>query len=292
MNKILDFNYSIFLKYGIILFIFYILFNSNFSYASNDFRIFDAMNFKKKPDLTVYGLEEIKIIYSGELWHKNEDRVNTPRLSRLKKILNHSRTTKDGLLIFDVEHWKLTGKDNLVEESINKYIEIINQARNINNNISYGYYGMVPIRDYWRAKQKKGNSKKNQWHKENDKLMRFADSVDALYPSIYTFYTDIDGWIKYAEANLIEAKRLAKGKPVYAFVMPFYHDSNKLRKGQLIDKNYWAVQLETIFCHADGIVIWSGNSRTWSNDSDWWLETQKFIKALDVKNKSTCENDI
>jgi hypothetical protein len=107
--------------------------------------------------------------------------------------------------------------------------------------------------------------------------------VDALFPSIYTFYTDRQGWVTYAIAQITEAKRKAKGKPVYAFLWPQYHESNLLLGLRPLDSDYWELQLNTVAQHADGVVIWGG----WgANGPELWNEeayggNEMFMRRLD-----------
>jgi hypothetical protein len=116
-----------------------------------------------------------------------------------------------------------------------------------------------------------------EWQAENDQLQLLADSVDVLLPSLYTFYDDQDGWVRYAISTLSEARRLSKGKPVYAFIWPQYHNSNPTLALKLIDGAFWAKQLQVIAAHADGAVIWGGWQTTWDDQSAWWRATLAFM---------------
>jgi hypothetical protein len=60
-----------------------------------------------------------------------------------------------------------------------------------------------------------------------------------FFSILYTFYADRQGWVAYAIAQISEARRKAKGKPVYAFIWPQYHESNQLLGGQFLDADYW-----------------------------------------------------
>jgi hypothetical protein len=140
-----------------------------------------------------------------------------------------------------------------------------------------GLYGILPIRDYWRAIDP---VKKLLWQAENDKLESLVDFVDVLYPCCYTFYDDRAGWVKYATANIQEARRLSKGKPVIVFLWPQYHNSNATLIGQLIPSDYWRLQLETAKQYADGVVIWGGFQVQWDELAPWWIETKDFISKL------------
>jgi Hyaluronidase. len=127
---------------------------------------------------------------------------------------------------------------------------------------------------------------------ENDRIISLAQTVDVFYPSLYTFYTDKAGWVEYATAQISEARRLANGKPVFAFLWPQYHNSNRLLKCQFLPADYWQLQLETVSKLADGVVIWGGwdvcNSKgkalQWNDNAKWWQVTKAFIKKL--KNSS------
>src|SRR5205085_1032044 len=78
-----------------------------------------------------------------------------------------------------------------------------------------------------------------------------AETVDAVFPSLYTFYRreDSDGWVTYAKANLEQARRYQK--PIYAFLCPRYQNTF-----QDIEADFWRLQLQTCRELADGCVIW------------------------------------
>jgi len=93
------------------------------------------------------------------------------------------------------------------------------------------------------------------WQAANDVVAPLVDSVDALFPSLYTFYDDQKRLGDIRAANVAEARRLAKGKPVYAFISMTYHDSSPTLAGQLIPRDYWQRQLRVLNQVADGVVI-------------------------------------
>src|SRR5207249_9613783 len=95
-------------------------------------------------------------------------------------------------------------------------------------------------------------------HAETHAMRSIVPFVGALDPSRYTFYDDAQGWVKYALANVAEARRIADGRPVYPFLWPQYHYSNARLGSQYIDGNLWSLELRTMYAHADGLVIWGG----------------------------------
>ncbi|MEQ1794874.1 MAG: hypothetical protein ABL970_11835, partial [Nitrospira sp.] len=124
------------------------------------------------------------------------------------------------------------------------------------------------------------------WRRDNDRLAQIVDHVDALYPSIYTFYPDRQAWVAYAKAQIAEARRLAKGKPVYGFLWPLYHNQgNESLGSRPIEPDYWNLQLATMAQYADGVVIWGGwgdhGPESWNDEAPWWQVTKRFMQRLD-----------
>jgi len=236
-----------------------------------NFRLFDAMNFKGQPDLSPYGFEPTHIVYEASLFPAKSTATDAPSGDAIGKVVSAAPDWR-GLLIVDVERWI-----GLPDER-ERYIDLTQRIKALMPNRQIGYYSVVPVRDYWRAKESSGSAKYAQWQSENDKLQALADKVDVLYPSLYTFYDNQAGWVAYARENLREARRLAHGKPVYAFLWPMYHESNPELRGQFIPADYWRLELETVAQYADGAVFWGGGSK-WDPSAPWWKATLAFIES-------------
>ena len=107
----------------------------------------------------------------------------------------------------------------------------------------------------------------------------FAPHVDAIFPSLYTFYEDQNGWETYARETLQAARQF--NKPVYAFIWPKYHPSNKTLKGQYIPRECWRLELNTCRKYCDGVVIWNHEpEKNWDPAAPWWQETLAFLAEL------------
>lgn len=245
------------------------------------FSVFDGTLYKNKPDLKTAGLKPINIIYGGLFWPADENKENLPSFLRIHKLGVES-ATKDMETVLDVEHWEVSlsrgkGKEG---ENLKKYIGIFDKFKESAPNLKIGFYGVPPIKDYWRAIASPESKQYLEWQKENEFLRPFAEKVDILYPSLYTFYKDQEGWKRYAKANILEARRISKGKPIYVFLWPQYHDSNKNLKGEYIDKYYWEMQLNFVKKYADGIVIWGGWQEYWDDEAAWWQVTKEFCDKI------------
>jgi len=245
---------------------------------AREFPVFDALLYSGKPDLAMRGMSRLAMVYEGALWDngENRDKLNTLKISAAARRLDPSLVS-----CIDIEAWPTAGKPDVVRSSIAKYTSVISLIRHERPGLQIGYYGTLPHRDYWRAVRGKGDKGYEDWVRENSNLMRIAEAVDVIFPSLYTFYPDQKGWETYAIENLKEARKY--GKPVYAFLWPEYHDSNRIYKGQSIPADFWRLELETCYKYADGVVIWGGWQKQWDEDAAWWVETKKFLQKVRAK---------
>ena len=253
---------------------------------NDKFLIFDATVYKNKPDLKKNNIKPLQTV--ARFWEKGEDKEKLPTETRVKSYSKETLENKD-IAFVNVEHWPLRGFSHDVTANKIKYMTIMKWVKEASPSVNIGLYAMVPIRDYWKAITGVGSSKYEEWQRENDQLVDLANSpnLNILFPSLYTFYRDREGWVKYAIENIREARRLNPKKPVYVFLWPQYHNSNKLLGLDFLPADYWLLELETAFKYADGVVIWGGwdfvnwRQAKWDENAQWWNATKEFIRKID-----------
>jgi hypothetical protein len=250
-----------------------ILLTSQGAMAAEPFVVFDGMAYTGKPDLSAAGLQPINIVGS------NKKMFEGGKFDEAAWSAAVTRSAADMKpLVLDIEEWRVSGlPKGEVNANIAKYLRALEIARVAAPKSKMGYYGLVPERNYW-ALVKKDQKALEEWDATNRSLSVIADKVDFIFPSIYTFYNDPVGWEVYAKAMLQEA-RIYK-KPVYAFIWPEFHDSNKELAGQNIPAKFWAKQLELCRQYADGVVIWGGWQKPWDEKALWWVTTKEFMQKL------------
>jgi hypothetical protein len=255
------------------------------------FLVFDGTLYSNKPDLLAYGIRPITLVYAGKLgpdWYKQTGRL--PDLQAVQAAAREAQQKGHGVVL-DIEHWPLKGSPDSVRDSVTKYMTVLEWFRAAAPNLSVGYYGAPPLRDYWRAIKNPSNQERRTWIAENDLIRSLAGAVDVYFPSLYTFYPDRDGWKKYAIAQIEEARRYGNGKPVYVFLWPQYHESNHILGGRFLPEDYWLLELETAKEYADGIVIWGGwgndnRPAKWDENAPWWNVTKEFLKSIGQSHPS------
>jgi hypothetical protein len=241
------------------------------------FVVYDGTLYMQKPDLTHLGLSPITVIYSSSMWNSTEDRLSIPNAKVVQTLaLNASRST--GIAVIDIENWPNIGFPAKVADSVQKYQATIQLFKRSAPSLRVGYYGVVPIFNYKDAIRGSNSPGYSAWQATNNRIASAAQAADVLFPAIYTFYKDQDGWRKVAIAQIEEARRIGHGKSVYVFLWPQFDQAGK--GGDYLPRDYWRMELETARQHADGVVIWGGWQQTWDNNAPWWLETQSFLKEI------------
>lgn len=252
------------------------------------FLVFDATLYANKPDLSLHGIRPITLAYAGNFgpdWHRYPNRLPDP--GAVQAVARDAQQ-KGHRVVLDIEHWPLEDSPSVVRESLSKYLSVLSSFRSAAPGLSLGYYGAPPLHDYWRAIEDIASPERRSWMAANDQTRSLAGAVDALYPSLYTFYPDQAGWKAYAIAQIEEARRYGEGKPVYVFLWPQYHESNSAIGGSYLPADYWRLELETARQYADGIVIWGGwgndnRPTNWDENAAWWQVTRGFMKSGDLK---------
>jgi hypothetical protein len=255
------------------------------SSEKKSFKVFDGTLYTDKPDLSQYGVQSITITYArqfGSEWLKNETRL--PDKASVQRAAREAEA-RGTPVVLDIEHWPLQGDPKKVQDSLSQYITVLQWFKEAAPGLAVGYYGAPPLRDYWRASSPPTSKEWRSYADENDRLQPLAEAVDMLFPSLYTFYEDQGGWVRYAYGQIAEARRSAHGKPVYVFLMPQYHDSNRKLAGTYLPRDYWRLELETAKQYADGVIVWGGwgsNNRPakWDENTRWWQVTKEFMTTI------------
>ncbi len=247
------------------------------------------------PDMqTEYGMQYLCWAYPGSSFDPTTNKYGAPITSaqiqqvQVTAMIKYTaQNCKGKTIAFDLENWQTISTSSadaqLVAQNLKVLGEILDWSHAAAPGFKFGYYMLFPRRDYLRALKGPTSPDYIAWQKENDSLAPIASKADMLFPSLYTFYDDPNGWVTYAKANVAEAKRY--NKPIYPFLWPRYHDSNAALKYKFIDAGYWALQLQTMkSLNPNGITIWDykyTTTPTWDPsdgvDFGWWQSTLTFL---------------
>ncbi len=271
------------------------------------FSVFSGM--RHVPDgvsLEDEGVDDILITY-GDLFGRGPNGELLDDMVAEHRVREFARRAADSgrKWVVDIEHWAHDinkADEATVQETMDKFLQLIEWAKDERPHVEIGIYGIMPIRNYWTPNELErrtaqleeakadGNafwigvfqdlvdteqSRYDKWENANDFLQPLADQVDFIVPSLYTFYDNPEAWETYAEHNLEQAA--SYGKPVIPFLMPHYHNAGPLT-GEMNGEDFRA-QLDFVRDNADGVVIWRGFS-AWDTGEGWWQATTDFTAAL------------
>ena len=242
--------------------------------SKQQFLVLDGLLYIGKPDLTALGMTPIRGINPPTTITKDSDNPNDSEVRATLQTLKGY----GGFVYLDYEIWPtFHASETEISENIAKLSRVLEIAHETVPSAKFGFYDVIPCWNYWDL-VKNDQVKKKQWTDCNARINSLAQHVDIVMPSLYTFYNDPQGWDVYAAA-LMEAAH-GYGKPVYVFLWPEFHVSNRLLKGKNIPGNFWRHELEFCKARADGIVIWGGYQEQWNENAEWWLETKGFLAGL------------
>ncbi len=239
--------------------------------VAKPFVVYDGFVFENRPDTSSLGMIRI-----GGLNPPDETFVNPAGPVDVSAVVTTLQYAVGGPPQFylDYEMWvgALIPSEN--EANIPKLQQVADMAHAMVPGTKFGFYDSLPCFDYWGLVTNDA-TEIAAWTACNAQMAALVPYVDMIMPSLYTFYDDQAGWDIEASNLLAAAKQY--GKPVYAFVMPDFHTGAYTDP---IPAALWQHELEFIYAHADGVVIWGGWGQQWDDTAPWWIATKQFLETL------------
>lgn len=239
-----------------------------------------AHNFYYKGGVDVFmdGVPYNPIIYESSLIPSRES-VQLAPAEKLEQLL---ASIKSGPFptVLDIERWSVAVPEaEKRRENIDNLVSVLKRVREIRPDMKFGYYGEVPVRVYWSNTVPVTTAQRERWQQSNDQARRdLVPYLDALFPSLYNYDEDARRWEFNTRNILTEARKY--GKPIYCYLSPQFHPSNKALAGKYVSPELWRVALNSCYQLADGVVIWAYDPKTeWNPQAPWWKETLAFMRA-------------
>ena len=228
-----------------------------------------------------YGINTDYVVYEDDLGAPSVESMVT---AAARKAIGKSYNS---MVQMDHEYWANNTSWGIstdsAKTSVRKMCETLRWFKSAAPSLKVGFYGFVPVFD---PAAYRNNKDSLSWIANDNLLQPLADSVDYLCPSLYAFFADTLDYVGYSKCMVREARRLANGKPVYAYVSPQYHPSGD-HYGKEVTHDYMKKILETIRdAGANGVVIWGGSrgmdsvTHLWDSSSGWWKAVKEFMLSL------------
>jgi len=239
------------------------------------FRVYESIRCQSKPIFSQLGVLPIQIVHATWLWERGA-KWNEPDERRIRSVALKLKDYGNPIIV-DVVHWSLAGDEKQAKENAERLTQMMNWFKEEQPELLFGYYGVLPVPNY-RATQRWQGDERKQWKERNAAFWKLGQTVKVIFAPLYTFPPDRGAWKRYGKETLKEAKQY--DKPVIVLLRPTYHVSNEKLKGNMVEGDYWEIQLDTCRKYADGIVISLDLKKDWDENADWWKVTKVFLKTL------------
>jgi hypothetical protein len=231
-----------------------------------------------------FGIKPLTIVYQNEFGcpPNNEATTRAASLKYQNEGYDHRVFLDDECIPPEKFDTKVAGTtDKIATDNMNAMRNTVLWFKDESPGLKVGVYSYapLPVETHYKGP---GDYNESTYKALNDLMQPLADSMDFLSPSIYSTYADVSGWEWKARVMIGEARRLANGKPVYAFISPEYYRV----PGQtgMVSHDYWKGVLETtkdagakgavIFIWSDAVTV-----PVWDSNAGWWTATKEFMQA-------------
>jgi len=244
------------------------------------FTIYDATNYTSKPNLlALYDVKQTIILYEGMLFGGQPDHAALPLQATVTALGNSvAALPNETLIITDIESYQYYTDDAIGAQQRQHIITVHNWLYAVKPTMNLGMYAHIPKREYESVNHTSVGLA--LWQARNNLTQEVVPSVRFLAPSLYTFHENHDEWIRYATANIREARRYAGGLPIYPFIWFRYHDSLPNIGGTALSADYWSLQLNILRELTDGVIIWNNEAVPWNETLPWWVATKAFMTSV------------
>ena len=221
-----------------------------------EFVVYDCLFYPGKPDLTVDGLQKIKLVYESHLLTDgliDMDKVN----ARIKEV------NEAGLKVIstDIESWYW--KDECTSEYMRDSLAKIYDAFRAGvEGVSLGNYGLplgtLNIARYVESMVGKTEEELRAALMNDNKRLEASGISDVLYPSLYIYGPDIEQLIEDLKTTVEYAKAHFPDKKIVGYIWSQYYDwKTNPYYMQFISEEDFLKMLEASYEYLDGVVLWA-----------------------------------
>jgi len=162
-------------------------------------------------------------------------------------------------------------RTSYLEATKDFWLRTLQECQRLRPNMTWGFYGL-PIRDYWSYRLQDAEQIAIRQARNDTELAWVWQESDAIFPSFYSLYytlpegeTPVQGMPEdtaeqhrtYIRSNMLEAQRVANGKPVFPFLWWRYHTSNIMYGEQFVNEINLSQSIQIpLEMGADGLIFW------------------------------------
>ena len=192
--------------------------------------------------------------------YKYDQGVSEPWIKKV--VPQYYNAEPHSLFVLDIEHF-FFGINHTFGSAASGYRELTKAItiwrENLPKGTPLGYYAMFPYRDYWSYQDPKNQVIWNDCTAVSIKMMK--EHLDFVAPSLYTLNNNHSEWMKFAKANIDQAKKF--DLPVYCYLWPrYYVPSKEVYAGKLMPYKDFMEQMQFCLDQGCNVILWD-NQGVW-----------------------------
>lgn len=253
--------------------------------------LYDFAGFLNKPTIMGPGLKKGKIYWEAQFF-PTADHSQLPPAGALQAIGQDA--INQGLPIgtpfcIDIEAWHsyTVGNGDTIsladaKIAVQKYVDTIKGVKAAAPGLEFGFFGAaLPMEDGFYAISKSDITSDLRGAALQKMVLqrKIAQESDIIFPSCYTYSTNISEWHKSFDLEIEMCRMLSPSCKIIPFIWPQYPPAVVGISRQFVTGSMWREILEACYEKADGAAIYGENATTWADayNNYWWPVTQEFI---------------
>lgn len=181
-----------------------------------------------------------------------------------------------GWVLIDHEQWGEATQAQRLETAHN-FAVMYHELKLRRPDLKFAFYGYGLKHDNTRPALGVESPEYQAWQRMNDDYAEMLAVVDAICPTLYFWYTEVDDGLAFTQARspglfrgyLTDARRLLdqygpQNRPIYPYIWWRKHDDSKD-----LEEWIWRDMLGAALTYADGFVLWGGYRQNWEPWARW-----------------------
>jgi|AGTN01.3.fsa_nt_gi hypothetical protein len=247
------------------------------------FKLFSSLSYIGMPNLTSYGLHNIRIVNERDLSNGtlSANNIYEPEMIKVEALAQQTALAPNVPVYITGGTW-IRDRSTNPQTMINRHNNVRTAFKNKNsqNQLAFSNVGPSSLSGL-RVSGSNFFTNMASWKSTANILRPLQQYADILVPASHIVDDDITLWEREFYLTIKDAKLNNPNKPVYAhFYTDYFNNTNNFPNGyKPINESTFTAMLEAAFKICDGVILTNLTSGAWSEQCGFWKALQKFIDS-------------
>lgn len=251
------------------------------------FKVYANLEYTQIPDLSVFGIKPIVVIDEKEISAGIIDKIHHPDSIKIASVAKEIAAKNPTIPVcVDAPSWIQDRMSN--NEAMLSRFEMVSKVFKDNSKSNPLLFTQVSPTSLSSMRVNSSNFFTNLggWKiSAVNTTSNLSEFVDILLPASYAVDNDTITWKREFYLTIREARKVNRGKPVYAHFTTEYINNNENFDGAYtpVSESTWLCMLNAAYNLCDGVVFTNKIKMKWSDNFGFWKATQNFLKQKQLK---------